>query len=334
MFLQLKFILHTLLPYPVPVHCPVSTPHIHDTVMRRQPFLLPLLDSLQACNRETPRVLLLLFKPDQFGNFSSRYFQMNSLFRVWENTSLFCSRLMTAGVSLRGITLVIPALPSRYSTPRDSQECKVTESMPDLALSLHGSLSNPRRGCAWRDLFAAPVQVYPRLETSLLNPETLRFPGLTLIDPGLYISNLPPLFPAISKLFIKKPTMKAGFTCSSLFTATVVLYTNILFAFAPLSLAGRFKPCITKPAVHCGMLRLQFIPHGTIVFYTLTRWPPYVLLTHVSRLRAASTFFFWLFLVPAAVLCRRIEPFSALLHPRGIPSVVPSGHSRCLNNLT
>lgn len=135
---HLKLFLHPLLPRPVHVHCLVSTPHIHDTATHRPPDPLHLSDSLLTCIRKTLQDHRLLSKTDKFGNFSSRCFLMNSPFHVWESASLFCSRLMTAGVSLCGTTLVILALHSQCSTPRDSlQEWKAA--LKVLALSQRGS---------------------------------------------------------------------------------------------------------------------------------------------------------------------------------------------------
>ena len=186
MFLpHLKLFLHPFLPRPVHVHCLVSTPHIHDTAMHRPPNPLNLSDSLLllAWIRETLQVRRrLLSKTEQFGNFSSRCFLMNSPFHVWESTSLFCSRSMTAGVSLCETTLVILALHSQYSTPRDSlQEWKAALKAP--ALSQRGSSSSQWRGCVWRDPFAFPVEVDSTL-TPVLTLETLRFPGPTLVEAG------------------------------------------------------------------------------------------------------------------------------------------------------
>lgn len=204
--LHLKFILHPLLPDLVHAHCPVSTLHIHDTVVHRRAILLRPLDFLQAWVHEPPRHHHPLFKADQFDNFSSQSFPMNSLFRVQENTSLFCSRLMTAGVSLRGITLGILVLLCPYSTPCNLEE-KVTENLPELVLSRLGSLSSPRRECAWKGLFAAPVLVCTKLVTAL----KLRFPGPTLeLDDSTYRSFCPPLPCKLSEKHIYQESCSAG----------------------------------------------------------------------------------------------------------------------------
>jgi hypothetical protein len=254
-----KFIQHPLLPRPVPVHCLVSTPHIHDTVMPRPLVLLHLLISPLACIRGIPRDHPLLPKPDQFGKFSNRCFLMNSLFHVWESTSLYCSRSMTAGVSLRGTTLAILALRSHYSIPRDSlQDWRVVEKVLDLALSQHGSSLSPRRECVLKGLFAAPVQVYSNLVPMLLTLDTLRFrrfPGPTsIVERGLYVStSLPPsllysLTPPSSacrlKSFMKDPAVQACFIHNSVHSSR-----QWLFPIPSLSLLFTFVPLFCRPFV-------------------------------------------------------------------------------------
>jgi len=144
--LLLQLIQHMKFPRLVLVSCLTSTPHIHATVARHQAFRA-IPDFPLACIRAHPHRHRLLPNPEQFGSFSNRCFLMNSLFHAWESTSVFCSRLTMAGVSLRKITPVVLALRCQCSIPHDSLQGWKVVQMSSLVLFQRGSSSGPQRDC-------------------------------------------------------------------------------------------------------------------------------------------------------------------------------------------